>query len=359
MNGGIYNAALFGASQREARSKLDQMAGIKRPPSGILASSPELMQAASATRAVPQQPTTPPQQMPGTAPMVQPALPQIPMSTAMAPPQPAPRPMAPAPQPQPVQQPASPTTPMGFAEGQEVKLNRQNPKAVRQSILESVDITQDPVRFRQTMIAVHGSPEKAEDKIQESLSAVNAAIKTENPENIAKTVADQAGLPPTDEGVKEFASNVFGLDDVNDIDEINRRIADVAMASAIGKGPDEFAEAILLGLQNYKQTAAARAEVKKGSAGKGWLDTEQGKAALTIYTEQVKNNVPPSEVEKMMNEEMGGNIGTMVRMAVTGQTAVAPTAQQPTAAPKAGTVMEGYEFQGGDPADKNNWKKVG
>ena len=46
MNGGIYNAALFGASQREARGKLEQMAGIKRPPSGILASSPELMQAA-------------------------------------------------------------------------------------------------------------------------------------------------------------------------------------------------------------------------------------------------------------------------------------------------------------------------
>ena len=104
MQGGINNAALFGASQREARGKLEQMAGIKRPPSGILASSPELMQAASAMPARPQpMPMPMAQPMPATMPMVQPALPQVPAPTTVAPMQqqaPAPRPTAPAPQPQ-------------------------------------------------------------------------------------------------------------------------------------------------------------------------------------------------------------------------------------------------------------------
>ena len=69
----------------------------------------------------------------------------------------------------------------------------------------------------------------------------------------------EAGEQPTDAAKMDFAENVFGMTDVNDIDEINRRIANVAIGSAVGKGPDEFAEAVILGLQTYKQTASARA----------------------------------------------------------------------------------------------------
>ena len=50
------------------------------------------------------------------------------------------------------------------------------------------------------------------------------------------------------------------------IDEINRRIANVAIGSSVGQGPDKFAEAVLFGLQTYKQTASARAA---GAAGAG------------------------------------------------------------------------------------------
>ena len=170
------------------------------------------------------------------------------------------------------------------------------------------------------MMDMFGSEEKVAEEVQKKVDPIEAAIATENPENIAKTVADQAGLPATDEGVKEFASNVFGLDDVNDIDEINRRIADVAMSSAIGKGPDEFAAAILLGLQNYKQTASARAEAAADAAGGGFLDTERGKAALEVYIEKIKNNEDASQVEIDMNTQMGDNIGTRVRQAITGGT---------------------------------------
>jgi len=88
MLGGINNIDIINASQRGARDKLNQMAGIKRPPSGILASSPELMQAVTgAPPAMPIRPTGPATPMP----MVQTALPQVPMQTAVAP---APRPMA-------------------------------------------------------------------------------------------------------------------------------------------------------------------------------------------------------------------------------------------------------------------------
>jgi len=286
MQGGINNAALFNASQREARGKLEQMAGIKRPPSGILASSPELMQAAMPTPPAPRPMAQP---MAAPVPMVQPALPQVPMQTAVTP-------MAPAPVQQPVQQAAPAPQPQqqpvmmqegGLLDtgmfpaavnvagrvGKDFMTVRKDENAGpvdigANPILNPVMALQGGAVFK-FMMDRFGSEEKVEEEVKKKVAPIEAAIASENPENIAKTVADQAGLPATDEGVKEFASNVFGLDDVNDIDEINRRIADVAMSSAIGKGPDEFAAAILLGLQNYKQTASARAAAAAAADAEG------------------------------------------------------------------------------------------
>ncbi len=64
------------------------------------------------------------------------------------------------------------------------------------------------------------------------------------------------------------------MEDVNDIDEINRRIANVAIGSSVGKGPDKFAEAVLFGLQTYKQTASARAAAKSGGGKSGMSPLE-------------------------------------------------------------------------------------
>ena len=309
MQGGIYNASLIDASQRKARNKLNKMGGI-------MASSTELMQAAMPTPPAPRPMAQP---MAAPAPMVQPMLPQVPMQMAVTP-------MAPAPVQQPVQQAAPAPQP----QQQPVMMNEGGFMTVRKRTEDdkAVDVGASPVLgpvmalhggfVFSKMMDMFGSEDKVEEEVKKKVAPIEAAIASENPENIAKTVADQAGLPATDEGVKEFASNVFGLDDVNDIDEINRRIADVAMSSAIGKGPDDFAAAVLLGLQNYKQTASARAAAAADAEGGGFLDTERGKAAVEIYTEQIKNNVPPSEVEQMMNAEMGGNIGTKVRQAITG-----------------------------------------
>lgn len=259
MQGGINNAALFGASQREARGKLEQMAGIKRPPSGILASSPELMQAASAMPARPQpMPMPMAQPMPATMPMVQPALPQVPMQTTVAPMQqaPAPRPMAPAPQPQ-QQQPTM------MQEGGPVDVG-EAPVAedASKSFMDYIRGAGD--WMAEAIVATYGTGKAAEQAGRGKKAAIDQAVETGDEEKIVNTVLANADVPITDEGKQDFARNVFGLEDVNDIDEINRRIADVAMSSAIGKGPDEFAQAVLLGLQNYKQTASARAAAKSG-----------------------------------------------------------------------------------------------
>ncbi len=262
MQGGINNAALFGASQREARGKLEQMAGIKRPPSGILASSPELMQAAAPRAMMPQQP------MPAPMPMAQPALPQVPAPTAMAAPVqqpvqqgPAPRPTAPAPQPQ--QQPAM------MQEGGPVDIRK--PPTASDPASAFVDIVNSlGAGVYDSLLKRHGSSEKAEQAVVGQVNAVQAAVETGNAENVANTVIDQAGLPLNDDSKKEFASSVLGID-TNDIGEIDDAIFRTLTADVTLSGK-ELQKAVLLGLQNYKQTASARAAAKSGGSGMSPLE---------------------------------------------------------------------------------------
>ena len=271
MQGGINNAGLFGASQREARSKLDQMAGIKRP-SGILASSPELMRSVAGPTMGQPQPIMPmAQPMPmAQAPMMPPAMP---MPTTVAP---APRslnPMAPAPA-----DAAAPAQPVvKLAEGGEPFRPRfqGDVPATAKMTPTGVDITKTALKFmddldKKTDGAVtkkYGSLEAAEAAADEKMDKIQDAAKTKDPAAIADAAVAAAGEEVTDAAKMDFAENVFGLKDVNDIDEINRRIANVAIGSSVGKGPDKFAEAVLFGLQTYKQTATARAAGAAGAGG--------------------------------------------------------------------------------------------
>jgi len=280
MQGGINNAALFGASQRSARSKLDQMAGIKRP-SGILASSPELMQAAMPARP-PMPPVMPqsPASMVG-APMVPPpmpaapmmdSLPNMPMTTTVAPR--SLNPMAAGPV---VPQPASPNTPMRFATAGSVDVAPFRPQFQGDvpADAQKLDITMEPGRFKSFLDSLDpaavkflaeniGDEAAVAQAAQKKLNNIEAAAKSKDPAQIADQVLTEAGEQPTDAAKIDFAENVFGLEDVNDIDEINRRIANVAIGSSVAKSPDEFAQAVMLGLQTFKQTASARAA---GAAG--------------------------------------------------------------------------------------------
>ena len=256
MNGGIYNAALFGASQREARGKLEQMAGIKRPPSGILASSPELMQAAMpAPRAMmPQQP------MPTPMPMVQPALPQVPAPTAMAAPVQQPVQQAPAPR---------PTAPAMMQEGGPVDV-RKAPTASDPASAFVDTVNALGAGIYDSLLKRYGSPEKTEQAVVGQVNAVQAAVDSGSAENAANTVIDQAGLPVNDESKIEFASSVLGID-TTDIDEIDDAIFRTLTADVTLSGK-ELQKAVLLGLQNYKQTASARAAAKSGGSGMSPLE---------------------------------------------------------------------------------------
>lgn len=269
LGGGINNIDIINASQRGARDKLNQMAGIKGSPSGILASSPELMQAVTgAAPAMPVRATGPATPMaPAPMPMAQPVLPQVPAPTAIAAApvqQPVQQVPAPAPAVPTVPQPASPTTPMKF--------NVAGPVDVRKTPVaeEASKSFMDYVRgagdwMAEAIVATYGTGKAAEQAGRGKKAAVDAAVETGDQTNIVNTVLANADVPITDEGKQDFARNVFGMEDVNDIDEINRRIADVAISSAIGESPDKFAQAVLLGLQNYKQTASARAAAVSGA----------------------------------------------------------------------------------------------
>ncbi len=168
----------------------------------------------------------------------------------------------------------------------------------------------------EAMLGKHGSEEKAEQEALKSRDNIYEAMDTEDESKVGDAVVKEAGLEPTDENKQEFARTVLGID-TDDIGAIDDAIFDTLTADVSLSG-QKLQQAVLLGLQNYKQTAAARAEAAADAAGGGFLDTERGKAAVEIYIEQIKNNVPPSEVEQMMNAEMGGNIGTKVRQSITG-----------------------------------------
>ena len=249
MQGGINNAALFNASQREARGKLEQMAGIKRPPSGILASSPELMNAVgnAAAPAMPVRATGPVTSAP--VPTVQAALPQVPAPTTVAPGS--------------VQQAAPAPQPAMMQEGGPVDVGK-TPSDITSQVFGDF-LTSAGTGFVDALMGIFGSKKAAEQAGRNKLDIIESATTaTDDPKKVSDAVMVAAEVEPTNENKKDFARNVFGMEDVNDIDEINRRIADVAISSAIGKGPDEFAQAVLLGLQNYKQTASARAAAKSG-----------------------------------------------------------------------------------------------
>ena len=344
MQGGINNAALFGASQRSARSKLDQMAGIKRP-SGILASSSELMQAAMPAP-MPAAPTQPMPMAPPPAPMApmpQPVMPNMPMNTTVAPM--APRPLNPmVANAAPAAAPAQPVVKLN--EGGEplkgysdmgARLAERAKAQVAAGGSSTVDITDPTLVFLEKLnkntngavVETFGSLEQGAEVGKGKAAIISkAASSTDDPAAIANAALIAADEEPTDAAKQDFAENVFGMEDVNDIDEINRRIANVAIGSSVGKGPDKFAEAVLFGLQTYKQTASARAA---GAAGAGGEKSRQEYLYKSVFdaTYKAALEVDPENPEKALAD---------ARTAAQTAAPNAPSASmggQPAAAPSA------------------------
>ena len=280
--GGINNPALIGASQREARNKLDTMAGIQRP-GGIMASSPQLMQAAMPARppVMPARPPVMPQspaRMVG-APMAPPgmpaapaidSLPNIPMPTTVAP-----RSMDPM--------AAAPTTGQpvvklaGGGEPFRPQFQGDVPaSAVRLSDKPagSVDLGLDSPEFMEAIkglteegvndaLKLFGGPAgvvKRDRELENGLKDVMTGREA-TPAKIAAKTLELAGVPDTAEGRMDFAETL-GFD-TNDIGALDDKIMEVLMA---GQSTD-FQQAVLMGLQNYKSTAMARAAGAASAAG--------------------------------------------------------------------------------------------
>ena len=104
-----------------------------------------------------------------------------------------------------------------------------------------------------------------EEKVKEKRKAIEDAAE-DGVEGVADASLVESGVPPTPENKREFARFVLG-EDINNIDEINQRIYDVAVASSIGKGPDAYAKAVIGGLGEFKKTAVARSAAAAGGSG--------------------------------------------------------------------------------------------
>jgi hypothetical protein len=117
------------------------------------------------------------------------------------------------------------------------------------------------------LLETYGDEAGIAQAAQRKVNNISAAAASKDPAQTADQVMVEAGEQPTNAAKIDFAENVFGMEDVNDIDEINRRIANVAIGSSVAKSPDEFAQAVLLGLQTFKQTASARAAGSTAAGG--------------------------------------------------------------------------------------------
>ena len=281
--GGINNPALIGASQRNARNKLNAMAGIN-PPGGIMASSPQLMQAAMPRAPVVNpsmmgRPMAPPV-MPTTAPVAPVAptvdpLPNLPMTTAVAPR--SLNPMAAAPSTdQPVVKLAKGGEPFRPQFQGDVPAS-----AVRLSDKPAggVDIQMDSPEFQEAIkgltpegvedaLKLFGGPAgvvKRDRELENGLKDVMSGREA-TPAKIAAKTLELAGVPDTPEGRMDFAETL-GFD-TNDIGALDDKIMEVLMSGQ----STELQQAVLMGLQNYKSTAVARASAGTGKSGMSPLE---------------------------------------------------------------------------------------
>ena len=252
MRDDVYNRALFRRGSAAARARLREVAGVPAP-SGILASSPELMQAAMPRRfqdggLVPGIMSNPLQLMAmGAAQAMMPRGQRVPETTGGL---------------------------MG-AEGFDVG---------------AVDITQMPVAPRATaegrglaeiQAAIGDNPE-AQAKLQSVVTTAQDPNAT--PEDLQGAITSAVGAPNTEEGLKDTYEYVAGepAPEGATVDELNKAIMGAALGGAIG-GPGSLAEriskAVIGGLTLQREQAMAR----EAAAATSGVDMLSG-----LYSDSVK-----------------------------------------------------------------------
>lgn len=342
MYGDVNNRKLFAKKSQAARNMVRKMGGVSpmaSQMSGIMASSPELMQAAM-RRPVVLPVTTQPMAAP--APMSQMLPPSRPIPNIAGIPQ-GPVPSAPAPR------------PMAKKPGVKKLFNGGPPLAGSDLLVKDspIDFTK-AYRYGQKAITTENP---AELGLPEGANLTVVKKKLDKPEEAAKELVEE--VVPEKERTGDTKKDLVkaavktGIERVPaeaEIDELNKAIFGAKLAGAIAgsyvnpqtgqavrpTAGARIAQAAVEGLAVARDTetrrAAQEAELaaaKMRAAGKtgttSFLETPQGEAAEKMYLNRVENNQDPAEVEAMMNAQIGNNIGTRVRQAIAGQAAPAPT----------------------------------
>lgn len=375
---GVYNRKLFAKKSEEARNKLRQLGGVESmspPMGGILASSPELMQAAAMRRPVALPATTAPaaaaaapmpqtmaQMLPPSSPIPNVAgIPQAPVSTA-----PAPRPMAPKPQPARFKK-GGPVTlddwdqylggPVRFDEGGGVTLNTAAQFGpLNRAIVSSFE---NAFEFAQKALTTE---DPAELGLPEGTNMTAPAELLKDPEAAADVAIERAvpkeeqtGDTKVDLRKAAVASGVESIPVEAEIDELNKAIFGASLAGAIAgdyvnpntgqtlrpTAGKRIAGAAMQGLALQRETEERRAKQEAALAaanikarasakpGKGFLGSDMGKSMLKFVEGAAgKDGFDEANIEKLLTRAYGADAYIAFRQALEAQAAAvnAPSA---------------------------------
>jgi len=344
---GVYNRKLFAKKSEEARNKLRQLGGVESmspPIGGILASSPELMQAAAMRRPVALPATTAPAPAPMPQTMAQMLPPSSPIPNVAGIPQaqtqaPAPRPVAPKPQ------------PVRFDEGGPVTLDEfgwyMGPVsgAMASSFQNAFEFAQKALTTADP--AELGLPEGTNMSAPaELLKDPNAAAEVAIERAVPKE--EQTGDIKTDLRKAAVASGVEAIPVEAEIDELNKAIFGAGLAGAIAgnyvnpntgqelrpTSGKRIADAAVQGLAVQRETEERRAKQEAALAaanikarasaktGKGFLETSTGKSMLKFVESQGgKDLLTDAEINEYLTNAYGPEMVTAFRAALGAQAA--------------------------------------
>lgn len=335
---GVYNRKLFAKKSEEARNTLRQMGGVQPMPpqgGGILASSPELMQAVAMRQPVvlPRSQAPAPMAQPMPAPMTQMLPPSQPIpniagiqqgSAPMAPaPRPAPRPMAPAPRPM-AQKPGV----AKFNEGGSALANPYQGMSFDKAFEfgQTAITTEDPAKLGLPKGADMAAPAKM---LENPEAAAAEIIKDVVPED------QQTGDTKKDLVKAAVSTGIEAVPAEAEIDQLNRAIFGAKLAGAISgsyvnpqTGQEirptlgaRMSQAAVEGLAVERETAQRRAkqeaaltEARARAAGRGG-DSGKIPPNLKVLVDIFKKKAETEDISAVaanFNEQYNDNTGTMI-----------------------------------------------
>lgn len=390
---GVYNRKLFAKKSEEARNTLRQMGGVQPMPpqgGGILASSPELMQAVAMRQPVvlPRSQAPAPMAQPMPAPMTQMLPPSQPIpniagiqqgSAPMAPaPRPAPRPMAPAPRPM-AQKPGV----AKFNEGGSAFANHYMTPKLQSQLEKSTGMSFDKAfEFGQTAITTE---DPAKLGLPKGADMAAPAKMLENPEAAAAEIIkdvvpedQQTGDTKKDLVKAAVSTGIESVPAEAEIDQLNRAIFGAKLAGAISgsyvnpqTGQEirptlgaRMSQAAVEGLAVERETAQRRAKqeaalteanIRARATAKSTTSKLSGadKELMDMFADRVKSGEDPATVAEDFNRDIPGSgdrILTYLQSAPLGGGGVSGSTPPPTSYPP-GTIIN----QGGNRfrADQN------